>query len=127
MKKWLMAALFGTMLVLGACGGAGDDNANEPADTNDGGTEEEATDDGATDDGGAVDTAAAEDAFQKSCASCHGQDLSGGAGPDLTSVGSSLSADEILDIIENGQGSMPGGLLSGDDATAVADWLADHK
>ena len=127
MKKWLMAVLFGTMLVLGACGGAGDDNANEPADINDGGTEEEATDDGATDDGGAVDTAAAEDAFQKSCASCHGQDLSGGAGPDLTSVGSSLSADEILDIIENGQGSMPGGLLSGDDATAVADWLAEHK
>lgn len=121
MKKWLMAVLFGTMLVLGACGGAGDDNANEPADTNDEGTEEPA------EDGGTVDTAAAEDAYQQSCASCHGQDLSGGAGPDLTDVGSRLSAEDIKDIIENGQGSMPGGLLSGDDATAVADWLAEHK
>ena len=121
MKKWLMAVLFGTLLVLGACGGGANDNANEPAETNDEGTEEPA------DEGGIVDTAAAEDAFQQSCASCHGQDLSGGAGPDLTDVGSRLSAEDIKDIIENGQGSMPGGLLSGDDATAVAEWLADHK
>lgn len=126
MKKWLMAVLFGTLLVLGACGGGANDNANEPADTNDEGTEEPA-DDGAADEGGTVDTAAAEDAFQQSCASCHGEDLSGGAGPELTNIGSELSAEDIEGIIENGQGSMPGGLLSGDDATAVAEWLADHK
>lgn len=119
MKKWLMAVLFGTVLVLGACGGGGDDDTSEPAD--DAGDTEE------TDDGGSVDTAAAEDAYKSSCASCHGQDLSGGAGPDLTNVGSDHSAADIEDIIENGQGSMPGGLLSGDDATAVAEWLADHK
>lgn len=125
MKKWLMAVLFGTVLVLGACGGGGDTNdTEEPADT------EESADEGAeesADDGGAVDTAAAEDAYKQSCASCHGQDLSGGAGPDLTTIGSKLSASEIEDIIVNGQGSMPGGLLSGDDATAVAEWLAEHK
>lgn len=118
MKKWLMAVLLGTLLVLGACGGGGDNNS-EPAET-DGNTEEST-------DGGAVDTAAAEDAYKASCASCHGQDLSGGAGPELTNVGSSLSAADIEDIILNGQGSMPGGLLSGDDATAVAEWLAGHK
>ena len=34
MKKWLMAVLFGTVLVLGACGGGGDTNdTEEPADT----------------------------------------------------------------------------------------------
>src|SRR5690625_7591747 len=77
MKKWLMAVLFGTLLVLGACGGGGDDNTQEPADNNDEGTEEPA------DDGGAVDTAAAEEIYQQSCASCHGEDLSGTAGPSL--------------------------------------------
>lgn len=111
-----MALLLGTVLVLGACGGGGDDTS-EPADD---ATEE-------ADDGGTVDSAAAEDAYKSSCASCHGQDLEGGAGPDLENVGSKLSADEIEGVIENGQGSMPGGLLSGDDATAVAEWLATHE
>src|SRR5699024_12021610 len=41
--------------------------------------------------------------FSQNCASCHGDDLSGGMGPDLTKVGSELSADEIKDIIENGK------------------------
>jgi|SRR5690625_165488 len=118
MKKWLMAVLFGTLLVLGACGGGGSDDTQEPADE---GTEESA------EDGGAVDTAAAEDAYKASCASCHGDDLSGGAGPALDAVGSDYSADEIEDIIANGKGSMPAGLISGDEATAVAEWLADHK
>ncbi len=111
MKKWLMTVLFGTTLVLGACGGGGDDTS-EPADDNDGGT---------------VENAAAEELYEQSCASCHGDDLSGEVGPDLTAVGSDHSADDILTIIEDGQGSMPGGLLSGDDAQEVADWLAEHK
>lgn len=115
MKKWLTAVLFGTVLVLGACGGGGDNGDN--ADGADTGTESEGT----------VDASAAEDAYKASCASCHGDDLSGGVGPALDNVGASLSADEIEDVIANGQGSMPGGLLSGDDATAVAEWLADHK
>lgn len=120
MKKWLMAVLFGTMLVLAACGGGGatNEDKSEPADE---GTEEPA------EDGGAVDTAAAEDAYKASCASCHGQDLSGGAGPTLEKVGADYTAADIEEIIANGKGSMPGGLLSGDDATAVAEWLAEHK
>ena len=110
MKKWLMAVVFGSILVLGACGGGGaSDNGN---DTGDGATE---------------DVAAAEAIYKDSCASCHGGDLSGGAGPSLETVGADMSADEILDVIENGKGSMPPGLISGDDATAVAEWLADHK
>lgn len=115
MKKWLMVVMFATMLVLAACGGGDSGDTSEPAD-NDEGTEES----------GSVDTAAAEDAYKASCASCHGQNLEGGAGPSLENAGSDLSADEIEDIIVNGVGSMPGGLLSGDDATAVAEWLANH-
>ncbi|MGM8212564.1 cytochrome c551 [Virgibacillus sp. W0430] len=119
MKKWLLTLLFGTALVLGACGGGDDGASDEPADTGD--ETEEAGD------GGTVDTAAAEDVYKSSCASCHGADLSGGAGPDLTNVGSDHSADDIANIIENGQGNMPGGLVSGDDVDLLANWLAEKK
>src|SRR5690625_2770437 len=122
MKKWLLTIVFGSALVLGACGGGDDDGADEPADNGDDtDTEESAGDNG---DGGSVDVAAAEDAYQQSCASCHGADLSGGAGPDLQNVGSSYSAEEIADIIENGTGSMPAGLASGEDKDNIAAWLA---
>ena len=116
--------LFALALVLSACGGGDDGASEEPADTGD--DTEEAADDGA-DEGGSVDTAAAEDVYKSSCASCHGADLSGGAGPDLTNVGSELSAEEIADVIENGQGSMPGGLVSGDDVDLLANWLAEQQ
>lgn len=135
-KKWLFAIFLGTMLVLGACGG--DNNADNDAANNDNGTEENSNDNNnaannenndANDNGDSVDTAAAEDVFESNCASCHGGDLSGGAGPDLTSIGSELNADEIADIIENGSdnGAMPGGLVSGDDVDLLADWLSEMK
>lgn len=113
MKKWLGAVLLGVLLVLGACGG-GNDNGN----ANNG-------NDNAGDN--TVDASAAEDLFKKQCASCHGEDLSGGAGPSLETVGADKSAGDIKEIIEDGTGSMPAGLLSGDDAQTVADWLATHK
>ncbi|MFD1361673.1 cytochrome c551 [Lentibacillus salinarum] len=113
MKKWLLTMLFGTALVLGACGGGG----------NDGGDDEST----GGDDGGTVDTAAAEEIFESNCASCHGQDLSGNVGPGLTSVGSDYSADEIVDIIQNGKGQMQPQNLDEADAQAVAEWLADKK
>jgi mono/diheme cytochrome c family protein len=122
MKKWLLTIVFGSALVLGACGG-GDDGADEPADDN-GDTE---TEESAGDEGGSVDVAAAEEAYQQSCASCHGADLSGGAGPDLTDAGSNYSEDEIADIIENGIGSMPAGLATGEDKDNIAAWLADME
>ncbi|HLQ83410.1 MAG TPA: cytochrome c [Pseudogracilibacillus sp.] len=65
--------------------------------------------------------------FANSCASCHGGDLTGGAGPDLTTVGANLSAEEIEDVILNGQGTMPPGLLQGQEANEVAAWLAEMK
>src|SRR5690625_1687252 len=107
MKKLLMALALGSVLALGACGGGG---SSDNGGSNDGGT---------TADGEAI--------YKDSCASCHGADLSGGAGPELDTVGSDHSVDDILDVIENGQGSMPPGLVSGDDAQAVAEWLAEHK
>lgn len=115
MKKWLVAVLFGTLLVLGACGGDSNDNAGDNG-NNDG-----------NNNNAGESVAAGEDVFRDNCASCHGADLSGASAPELTNIGSSLSADEILDIVENGQGGMPPGMASGQDAVDVADWLADHK
>jgi mono/diheme cytochrome c family protein len=68
-----------------------------------------------------------EQAFESSCASCHGADLSGGAGPELVEVGNRLSEDEIFDIIMNGQGSMPGGLVSEEEAQAISTWLLEGQ
>ncbi|AIF44148.1 cytochrome c551 [Virgibacillus sp. SK37] len=120
MKKWLLTILFGTAIVLAACGGGDEGGSDEQQDAGDNATEESS-------EGGSVDSAAAEEVFESNCASCHGADLSGGAGPDLTQVGSKYSADEIADIIKNGKGSMPAGLVSGDDVDLLANWLAEKK
>lgn len=66
--------------------------------------------------------------FQQTCASCHGQDLGGvGTFPSLQQVGAKYSADEIKNIIANGIGTMPPGLLQGEAADKVAEWLAEKK
>lgn len=69
-----------------------------------------------------------EDIFQNNCATCHGADLSGGNGPNLQTVGSKYSKDEIKEIILNGKGqAMPAGLIPAEEATVVAEWLAEKK
>ncbi|WP_188453636.1 cytochrome c550 [Virgibacillus oceani] len=66
--------------------------------------------------------------FENNCASCHGADLTGGMGPDLTKVGGRLSKDEIKDIVMNGRGSMPPGIIKEDaQAEAIAKWLSEKK
>ena len=107
-KSKFLATLFGAALVLGACGGGGDDKASDSADS-----------------GGDVD---ADKVYQANCATCHGGNLEGGAGPELDMIGSTLSEDEIHDIIENGKsGGMPAGLIKGEELDAVASWLAAKK
>ncbi len=39
------------------------------------------------------------------CIQCHGGELTGARGPDLTNL--SLSKEEIVDILKNGKGTMP--------------------
>ncbi|WP_079506709.1 cytochrome c551 [Mesobacillus jeotgali] len=105
MKKKLLALLMGTSLALAACGGGG----------------------GGDEAGGDKAGADPEKLFNQKCSSCHGGNLEGGVGPKLSDVGSRLSQDEIESVIANGQGSMPPKLLEGDDASAVAEWLANKK
>ncbi len=112
MKTKLIVLLLGTALVLSACGG-----------------NEQQTDETETTDGGQTTETAgnAEEIVQQSCIGCHGRELEGGAGPNLTEVGAKYSQEGIKNIIINGQGSMPKGLLNDADADVVAAWLAEKK
>lgn len=101
MKKWVAAILFGSALVLGACGGDGDNNSAD-------------ADPGA-------------EIYKKSCSSCHGSDLEGTVGPGLTDVGSKYSAEDIEDIIQNGIGNMNPVNVNDDDRKVLSEWLANKK
>ncbi|AST92601.1 cytochrome c550 [Sutcliffiella cohnii] len=63
---------------------------------------------------------------QRSCLGCHGNELQGVSAPALADVGERLSEDEIKDIIINGQGTMPGNLATAEEATILAEWLANY-
>ncbi|WP_018133266.1 menaquinol-cytochrome c reductase cytochrome b/c subunit [Effusibacillus pohliae] len=66
--------------------------------------------------------------FSQTCAACHGADLKGQVGPALLGVGNKYSAEQIEEIIKNGKpGGMPPGLLQGDQAKKMAEWLAKQK
>jgi cytochrome c551 len=103
-KKKLLALLMGTSLALAACGGGGDEAG-----------------------GGDKAGADPEKLYNQKCSSCHGGNLEGGVGPKLSDVGSRLSQEDIESVIAKGQGAMPPKLLEGDDASAVAEWLANKK
>lgn len=72
---------------------------------------------------------AGEEVFQTNCSTCHGADLSGGAGPDLTEVGGRYSQDEIAEIVQNGtDGGMPEfPQIQGEDLDALTEWLSEHQ
>ncbi|PLT31088.1 cytochrome c551 [Peribacillus deserti] len=107
MKRKFAMLLLGTSLALAACG---NDNSGEKD----------------SKDAGSV-ASSGEKLYQKNCSSCHGGNLEGGFGPKLTNVGATYSEDEIGNIIKNGKGQMPPNIVKGDDAKAVADWLAGKK
>ncbi|MBK3493311.1 cytochrome c [Viridibacillus sp. YIM B01967] len=69
-----------------------------------------------------------EAAVAKSCVACHGENLEGGGGPNLHGTG--LSADEVKEILHNGKGGMPAGILKAESEAnieAVAKYIADLK
>ena len=105
MKKKLLALLMGVSLVMGlaACGSGSSDKGADTASTGE------------------------QKIYDQKCSGCHGGDLKGAMGPDLSKIGSTLSKDQILDTIKNGKGNMPPNVVTGDDANTIADWLAAKK
>lgn len=67
-------------------------------------------------------------ALQSRCAMCHGAELTGtGPNPDLTTVGSRLSKDQIKEVLQKGRNGMPGGLVKPEELDVVAAYLAKQK
>lgn len=121
-KKSVLALILGSSVALAACGGGEEDAAVEETEPQ---TETEAP---ATDESAEETTASAgEEVYKQSCLSCHGGNLEGGFGPALDTIGSKMSEEDILSVIENGQGQMPPNVVEGEDAQAVAAWLAEKK
>ncbi|MFC0469931.1 c-type cytochrome [Halalkalibacter kiskunsagensis] len=113
MKKILLA--LGTVVLLTACGG-GDDAVPAPE-------EEAVVDEPATEEAtGDFDATAARESYEASCIHCHGNNLQGGGGPGL--AGGELTAEEIFEVIQNGQGTMPPQNLPSEDAENLAQWIA---
>lgn len=46
--------------------------------------------------------------YKQNCAGCHGEQLQGVSGPELTTVGAKFSPDELRTIILEGSRAMPG-------------------
>jgi mono/diheme cytochrome c family protein len=69
-----------------------------------------------------LDPLRGDELFAENCASCHGEDgTGGGIGPTL--AGAEVSLDEARSTIENGSGVMPAGLVSGQDLEDVLAYL----
>ena len=77
----------------------------------------------AGDDGGSAESTEfdPEAVAQQSCISCHGSSYEGGVGPSL--IDTELDQAGIEDIIANGKGAMPGGLVEGENIPAMAEWI----
>ena len=60
--------------------------------------------------------------FAATCAGCHGADASGGVGPALRDSG--LAADDVEAVVTTGRGTMPAGLVSGQELADVAAYVA---
>jgi len=106
-KLWLAFVTGGMLLTVAACGSnnnAGNKDSGEP-----------------------VSASAGEKIFKQSCSSCHGGQLEGAIGPALKTVGAKYSETEIENIIHEGRGQMPSGVVEGNDAKSVAKWLATKK
>ncbi|OIJ22311.1 hypothetical protein BKP45_06640 [Anaerobacillus alkalidiazotrophicus] len=59
----------------------------------------------------------------KTCIACHGSTWQGLAGPSLYNLNQKYSEDEILDIIMNGKGTMPRGMLDEQNSIALSKYL----
>jgi mono/diheme cytochrome c family protein len=113
MTRTLAFALLFTTLA--ACGDKDDGGDSGGADGTDGTDGTDGADGGSGADGEAL--------YATSCAACHGASGEGVSGPAMGDVVPGMSEAAIIDVIQNGEGSMPAVGLSDGDAAAVAQYL----
>lgn len=64
------------------------------------------------------------------CINCHGEQLEGLAGPNLQTIGATMSTEELYKVIARGKGTMMPGFkdkLNDEEIANVALWLAEKK
>ena len=64
--------------------------------------------------------------YNLSCLSCHGENLEGSAGPPVTNMKAKYSEEEMVKLLNDGSGMMPGELLSEEEAKTVSQWLLER-
>ncbi|MDI3256300.1 MAG: cytochrome c [Kyrpidia sp.] len=69
---------------------------------------------------GGQDMTEAKQIVSTQCASCHGADLNGAVGPNLHERAKALSKDQIVAVLKNGKGIMPGNLVPGKEEAVAA-------
>lgn len=108
MKKGWIAVLTCSFILITACSGQTKSTTDAPP---------------------TVDAGTPEATYQKNCMNCHGMNLQGGIGPDLTKVGSKLSKEDIHNILEKGKGRMPAqkSYISAEDLEKLSTWLSEKK
>ncbi|REB10001.1 cytochrome c [Sporosarcina sp. BI001-red] len=84
----------------------------------------EATEEG-TKEEGASSEFDAEAVAQQKCIGCHGGDLKGSVGPNLH--GEDKDAKELHEIIKNGKGGMPAGLIPDENIDDMVDYILTLK
>lgn len=105
---WFLGAVCG-FLLLTACSSGGENNAPQ----------------------GNKDTTTAmepKEVYMNNCSSCHGGNLQGAMGPSLEKIGDKMNKDEILQVLENGKGSMPAqSHIPQDQRDQLATWLVEQQ
>ncbi|WP_026689218.1 c-type cytochrome [Alteribacter aurantiacus] len=116
---FLVTAILGILLmvVLSFVGNVQQDQIAQEAEGGENGEEEEQEFDDPIELG--------EHVYEQNCLSCHGGDLGGGSGPALND--GSYSAEDIITAIEEGPGTMPDGLVGGEEAEAVAEYILSEN
>lgn len=105
--------LLGLCLGMAACGDK-DDHGDS------GETDDHGHDDGDDGSSGGGDATAGEAVYAASCAGCHGSSGEGVSGPAMMDVVPHHSETEIIDVVMNGSGGMPGVVSDETDAADVA-------
>lgn len=112
-NKALFFSLVAATMIVSACGQGGQGGQSNTNGTGQGPTEQ---------------VSSPEAIYAQSCANCHGGNLQGSYGPGLEKIGSKYSKEEILNIIQNGIGTMPAqGHIQPEDQEKLAEWLAEKK
>jgi len=118
-SRWLTAALCAAAFAAAGCGG------DDEEETSGGGATQPAAEQTQTG-GDAASALGGKDLFAATCGGCHtlkAAGTNGQTGPDLDSV--MPDVDRVLTAIKEGPSIMPENLLEGEDAQAVAKFVAD--